>query len=104
MMCVFLEAAESLGNTDFTNHLIHNTSFAPRVLQQTARSTLNRPGSSEEGQDPIQPVVPVPPVVQTPPVQTPVAPVTPAVTTLLGDDGDERKRRKKILECMYTLI
>lgn len=98
-VCVFLEAAESLGSTDLTNHLIHNTSFAPRVLQQPTRSTVGRPGSSEENRDPSEPVTPE---VQTPP-PPPVTPVV--VTTLLaGDDGEDKKRRKKILECIYIYM
>lgn len=45
------QAANALGNPDLTQHLLHNNTNAPRVLQPRPKTMAGRPGSSQEFDD-----------------------------------------------------
>lgn len=47
MPCSACEAAQQLGNPELTQHLLHNTSTTPRILQLKGRQNQSHhPGSS----------------------------------------------------------
>lgn len=106
-----VQAAERLGNPDFTNHLIHNNSYGPRSLPPASRSMDVNAGSSHETPPVPKDVPPVPPQpASTVPQQSTANTANPAsgnggaggdkprVDLVLNDEEEEKnKRRRKIL-------